>query len=457
MTLHLKSEEIQSMETQHYDFEAIAREFGVVFEPTKKVSQFGGLEPFLALLRKGRIRERLAAEFGEEKARTLTQFLVGLVSGARSFKDLGNVAQDGLVGRFLKNPVGKVQLIRDFKSFTREDLERFHEFVTSLAILELLGDVPQTETLVFDVDATAVEKYGSQEGVEHGYVDRGKVETCYQYLFFRLHNLNTFLYGTIRGGSAHSQNDFCGYLSRFLPMFKARWKTAWRADSGYFNEDAFDLFSSNDATFFIKAPMSESRMALAMGSSELVWRPDPQQKGVELASRSTRTKQGTIWREIFRRTAKPNNQLTLLESFSYRYDCLATNDLVMDESAAFNFYNGRANIENNIRELKDDYRLGAIVTESFNANDAITQATLLTYLLIGHFKRKLLPPNMARSQLQTLRTYVFNIPGRMILGARRVVLKIHNTFVNGAVYARMFYKLKYLRSWVLDPPISATT
>ena len=44
------------------------------------------------------------------------------------------------------------------------------------------------------------------------YVGKDQPESCYQYLLIYFNNRKTFLHGTIRGGSAHSQNDFCGYL-----------------------------------------------------------------------------------------------------------------------------------------------------------------------------------------------------------------------------------------------------
>lgn len=437
-----------------YDFDQVEREFKVVFDPSPdKISQFGGLAPFVAFLKKGRFRERLAAEFGEEKARTMLQFVLGVIAGADRMIGVARAGQDILFRSYLKNTVGEAQLARDFKAFTKTELEHLHEWIISLAILELVQDIPQSEELVFDVDATSVIKHGQQEGVEVGYIEKNKLEECYQYLFFRLHNLNTFLYGTIRGGASHSQNGICEYLGRFLPMFKARWKTKWRLDSGFFNEESFDVFTENEATFYIKAPMSESRVGMAAHSPDLVWMsPDPDHPDVQYASLTTKTKKGTLWREVFKRVRKRKQQLSLLDAVEYEYMALATNDLSLPEWEAFAFYNGRANIENNIREFKNDYALGKIVTESFDANDAITQTTLLTYLLMSHFKRKLLPADMQRSQLRTMRTYVFNIPGRLLSSARRQILRLHNVFRDGAFYSFIFFHLKRLRSWILEPP-----
>jgi len=424
---------------------------GIIFDENLNISQFGGLEPFIKFLEKGNFRSRLESEFGVYQARSILQIMLGLVVGAKSMNDVGKISKDPLVVKFLKNPVEEAQLGRDVRSFSRAEIEKFHDFNMSLSMLDFLQRITHNEELVFDIDATSVEKYGYQEGVEKGYVGQPMPESCYQYLFFRLHNRNSFLYGTIRGGSAHSQNDFCGYLERFLPLMKSKWRTKWRADSGYFNELAFDVFIENDADFFIKAPMSTSRLNLAQTSADLAWSKEID--GISYASRQTKTEKGNKYLEIFKRSRIENGgQLSLGEIASYKYSALATSKLSIDEEEAFSFYNGRANIENNIRELKNDYQLGKIVTNDFNANDVITQVTMLTYMLMRHFQSEFLPEKMKKHVLSTLRSHVFNIPAVFRTGQRKIFIKIKNVFCDETIYAKIIKSLDQVRTWVLSPP-----
>ena len=433
------------------DSAKILREFGVIFDKKNNMSQFGGLAPFLAFLEKGKFRKRFEAEFGYYQARTMMQFILGLVCGARSMVEMGNMGRDPMLKKYLGDPVEEAQLGRDVRSFDKQQIEALHDLIVSISILDFAQKLKHEDLLIFDVDATSVEKYGLQEGVEKGYVGTELPESCYQYLLIRLHNRNTFLYGTIRSGSTHSQNDFCGYLRRFLPLLKKQWSSAFRADSGYFNYEAFDVFSENDQTFFIKAPMYESRLSLAQVSPDLNWLPaDPNKLEVDFASRKTLTPNGSHYREVFKRTWSNKDQLSLIKE--YRYDCIATNDMVREDHKVFEFYNGRANIENNIKELKYDYRLGKIVTDSFDANDVITQFTLLTYLLVTHFKNECLPPKMSRFQLSTLRTHLVGVPGKLLTFARQEFTRIQNIFNDEAVYVFIFEKLRALQSWVLEPP-----
>jgi len=194
-------------------------------------------------------------------------------------------------------------------------------------------------------------------------------------------------------------------------------------------------------------------------SGELKWEREPGQdkRGAEYATRLSNTEGGSVYREIYKRTKLLDGEQYSFDAMpNYRYDCLVTNDLMVKEWEAWEFYNGRANIENGIRELKNDYQLGDIVTSEFDANDVITQVTLLAYILMNHFKRKALPQEMARMQLGTLRWRIFNIPGRILWGARYQWTRLYNVFASGRFYAEILFRLKNLISWVLSPPVLGT-
>jgi hypothetical protein len=424
-------------------------DFGVEYSTKNNLSQLGGMKVLLHLLKRGQFRERFTELFDGYKARTLLQTVIGLWAGARTMVEVGQTGKDPLVKKFIGDVVEEAQLGRDFRSFSKQEIESLHDFNISQTIFDLVQKVPQEETLYFDIDATAVEKYGHQEGVQKGYVGNTDPETCYQYLLVYFNNRKTFLYGTVRGGSAHSQNDFCGYLSRFLPMLERRWNTVFRADAGYYNELAFDLMSEHSATFFIKAPMSESRQNFVQ-TSTLTWGPTI--NGISYADYTTVTAAGTKIREIYKRTQTEVTQLSLGEMAGFRYDCVSTNDFTIAEAEAFGVYNKRAHIENAIKELKEDYQLGHIVTDNFDANDAITQITLFAYMIIQVLKNEVLPPKMQRMRLSSLRTHLFNVPACLVHWARRQILRIQNIFTPEAIMASIIKKTLRLQSWAIEPP-----
>jgi hypothetical protein len=434
---------------------ALRNEFGIEYDRSGKISQFGGIEIFLEFLRQGSFKARFTAKFGSQKARTLLQILIGVIVGAKSMEEVERIGKDPIVSKFLKtdlvSAVGAIQLTRDLKLFTKIQLEELHQFIAGMSLAEISQVFSKGTKLSFDVDATAVEKYGEQEGVEKGYLEKDRIEDCYQYLFFRNHELNTLIYGTIRAGSAHSQNGFCEYLKRILPQIGSYYRTTWRIDSGFFSEDSIDLFSEHDATFFVKAPMSPSRLRLVTQAKDWVWHRDEKSQA-EYSSYVTQTKKGTKYREVYKRTKLKRDQLALFEEINCRYDCLATNDLVLMEFETYQSYNPRANIENINREIKNDYALGKLVTDDFDANDVITQVTLLAFILMSHIKRNYLPKEMSRHQLGTLRWRLFQIPGRIFWTARRGMLRIVNVFCSEKNLLAIYRAISRTLSWIAKPP-----
>lgn len=440
-----------------YDYAKVEKEFGIIFDSKSVISQFGGVSPLIAFLNRGQFKQRLREQFGAERSRSLLQILIGIVCGADSMVGVARCGQDPIVKKYIGAAIKEAQLGRDVRSFSKSQIESLHELVISLSIYLIAQEIPQSEELIFDVDSTAVEKYGQQQGVEEGYIEKDKIESCYQYLLFRLHQAECFFWGTIRAGSSHSQNGYVEHLRRFLPLFKGQWRVCFRTDSGYFSEAAIDCYVENDADFFCKMPMLPQAVAIAQTSADIGWRASEKEdeRGIEYGERLTNTEQGTLYRVVYKRTLNRTQLSIFGEEALYRYDAIATVNQTKEAEEVFSFYNQRAHIENNIRELKEDYAIGKIVTENFDANDVITQVTLMGYLLVTHFKKKVLPKNYQKMQLQTLRWRVFNIPGKLLKGAGRTLYRIYNRLVPAGFYARMFYRLKYLKSWVLAPPTFA--
>lgn len=430
----------------------LKKEFGVEFVSCRKISQFAGLLPFMKFLERGKFRERLAASLGDYKAQCIWQVAFGILAGAEKMLHVEKVSKDPLIKRFLGKGVCATQVKRTLEKLSPSELACLHEFSLSLGLLDIVSTVKKGDLLTFDLDATAVERFGDQEGAEVGYLAKDQIAKCYQYLLVRCHQLNSFVYGTIRAGSTHSQNDFCGYLNQILTVFGGQWNLSIKGDSGFFNEEAFNICSANNTTFFIKAPMSEARSAQAQ-TEGLVWFKENPEDKIEYASYQTRSRQGYYWREVFKRIPQETDQKLIFAS--YDYYCVATNDLGMKDWEVFTTYNGRAHIENNIKELKYDYQLGGIVTESFAANDAITQATMILYQLMSHFKRTMLDKADSKKRLSTIRKQFLNVPGRLFSSARETWFRVYNVFVDKLYYARICARIKRVRNLFLDPYLLA--
>jgi hypothetical protein len=427
----------------------VKRHFGIEIDTSGRLAQFGGVRPLLTLLKEADIKRRLAHVVGADGARVILQLVIGIIAGAADMEEVERVGRDAAIAPFLGRPLSATRIPRVLAGMTPATIEKLHEFVVSLSLLDLATFYPKGGFLDVEADATAIEKHGSQEGVEAGYVEKDKIRPCYQYLLFRLHQTNTFFYGTLRGGAAHSQNGFGDYLRRFLPIFKeTQWRVRLRLDSGFFSDETLDEATANKAFVYVKAPMSEARKAQAL-SPALLWTADEREANVSWASYETTTQRGSLYREVFKRSEVKDEGALFSD---YRYDCVATNDLEMSQGYVFTHYNGRANIENSIKELKYDYKLGCIVTQSFAVNDVITQATLMAHVLIQHFKRLVLDKGDQNIQLSTLRWRVLNLPTLVVRGARRRWYRISNVFMNSRYFLRLLQRMATRASFLIRPP-----
>lgn len=435
-------------------YDLIKRNHCLEFASQPKVTLYGGLPIFIAFMRKCKVRERLEAQLESAQAKAILQVMLGIFVGARSMEEIANACQDKIVKDYIVNPVCETQIVRILKSLSLQQVQDLHDFTLSLALLDITSEAYRGIFQTIDVDSTAVEKYGRQEGVEYGYLEPDKIERCYQYLLFRNDFLNTLLYGTIRGGAAHSQNNFSGYLHVILPMFNTNWSLRIRADSGFFSEEAFHICGENQVFLFVKAPMIEARKRLAMSDS-LMWSSPPSDweddtQG-EYASYKTNTAKGWEWVENFKRVKDDS------EGSGYRYSCVATNDVDKKPWEAYAFYNGRARVENDICELKNDYALGKIVTQSFQVNDIITQATLTLFMLVNTFKRNCLDKKDRNKRLGTLRQMIFSVPAEILRSGRREWYRIYNNHFDGLSYSRILARIDGLRVLLSLIPILDTS
>ncbi len=427
----------------------VKREFGIELDTSGNLAQFGGIRPFLALLKKADIKKRLAKVVGSDAARIILQISIGIIAGAADMEEIERIGKDPAIAPFLVSPLSATRIPRVLAEMTASDIEKLHEFVASLSLLDLATFHAKGGFLDIEADATAVEKCGKQEGVEVGYVDQDKFAPCYQYLLFRLHQTNAFMYGTIRAGSAHSQNGFSGYLNRFLPIFRdSQWRVRLRLDSGFFSDEAIDIATANKAFIFVKAPMSETRRDQAL-SPHFSWQTDLKDPAISWCEHRCVTANRSEYREVFKRMEYKDDGMLFSD---FRYACVVTSDLEMAPRAVFEHYNGRANIENSIRELKNDYKLGHIVTKSFAVNDVITQATLLAHVLIQHFKRLTLDKNDQNLQLASLRWRVFSLPTAIVRGARRKWYRISNVFMDANYFLRLLRRVLGQPSFLIRPP-----
>jgi transposase len=79
-----------------------------------------------------------------------------------------------------------------------------------------------------------------------------------------------------------------------------------------------------------------------------------------------------------------------------------------------NFYDGRANVENKIDELKDGFAVEEASQHEKIRNHAFMIVKSIAYNLMNWYKQALLPQDMKKCEIKTLRRKIINIPGNIL-------------------------------------------
>lgn len=130
------------------------------------------------------------------------------------------------------------------------------------------------------------------------------------------------------------------------------------------------------------------------------------------------------------RTRNPENksQLSLpgMETY-FTYQAIVTN-LEEDEASpedGWHQYNQRALIENRIEEIKNGFAMDKNSQKKYLKNYADILIKAIAYNLINWFKQALLPVDLIKASIRTIRRIFINIPANIVKkGGRRLTVRL---------------------------------
>jgi len=127
-----------------------------------------------------------------------------------------------------------------------------------------------------------------------------------------------------------------------------------------------------------------------------------------------------------RRIEETDPQPTLFTLERYVYRAWHTN-LPLTPAGVWHFYDGRAEMERRIRELREDYAVRKIPTRAFAANALYLEVVRLAYNLVTAFQRTCLPAEWQGLTLSKLRSRLFWLPAELTRPQNRPTLRFTNS------------------------------
>lgn len=206
----------------------------------------------------------------------------------------------------------------------------------------------------------------------------------------------------LRSGNSGTANNFAGFLDQTLANLKGTKVRLLRADSGFYSQEVITYLESKSINYIISAKFTKS---LQQAMVNQCWRWKIIDRGLEIADfryQPSGWKHGTrivvVRQHVTRRGQEgtPGKELSLFgddpHEGQWRYSAMAT-DLEIEDTDIWALYKKRADCENRIKELKEDFGLGSFVLKDFWATEAGLTICTLAYNLMSLFRQYVLRRN----------------------------------------------------------------
>jgi hypothetical protein len=175
---------------------------------------------------------------------------------------LSNIAkftEDPLVGKLLGLKKGlddyniKIRLSKLGQNGANKLLEKSLRFVGSW--VKKCG----LSRITIDCDSTEFTVFGDQEGATKGYNPKNKGKPSYHPLLCFVSEMKIVLNSWFRTGSSYTSNGIVEFMKQTLAALPKKVKKIFfRADSGFFNGQLFDLLEEKGHEYLVKAKLTST-------------------------------------------------------------------------------------------------------------------------------------------------------------------------------------------------------
>lgn len=297
--------------------------------------------------------------------------------------------------------------------------------------LRKMHSIHPRKQVIIDMDSTVLTVYGHQEGAKVGYNPIKPGRLSYHPLCVFLGNEKDFITGCLRPGDAHSGRDAVSLFENALKAVRAK-RCKLRADSGFYDIELVRYCETNRIKFAIVAKQTQPIKRIIYGLKYKEFDRDFSEAEFEYAPIGwIKPRRFVVIRQRIRE--KASGQMSFLPEERWRYQVIVTN-LRKKPRKAWRFYNGRANVENVIKELKLSMNIGKIPTGSFIANHGYFQIVMFAYNLLNWLRRLCFSKNQRAWTAKTIRQCLLWVPGKFTVHGRQKVLSIPESYLYRKAY-----------------------
>jgi hypothetical protein len=429
----------------------------------KNLTKFGGIQLVRNFLRRLKVEEEFESAVPIEKreskfsvAEMLVSLLYALILDMRRQSDTLMLRLDKVFQKIagLDDYPAQSTISRFLKSFRVETAKGIANVNHSL-LMKARRDFEGWDKITLDLDSHVRTAYGHQQRASVGYNPKKPGRPSFHPLFCFIGETRDFLHGIFRTGKAHSSRGVKRFVDECL-------KKIPEGISGFYDGDFLDYLEMRRILYAIVVRL------YPWIQMELVGLKYRDIGGGVSVSEMRYT--GIGWKEPKRmvvireeeRTQRAKKQPTLFELMGYSYQVIVTNIEWISPEEIWRFYNGRANVENMIKEGILSYSLDINISHFYGANVAHFHLVMLAYngiwgsyreggflgnVLMNLFKELVLEQKDKKRMGKWIRQRVLLIAGKLVSSGRRLVLKLSEDWAYRKEYNEADKRLEGL-AWV---------
>lgn len=296
---------------------------------------------------------------------------------------------------------------------------------------EIVYSIKQPEHMLFDLDSTLLNTYGSQEGEgfnfhyqAHGYHPL----LCYDGI------TGDLLKAELRDGTQYCSNGADQFMISLLQEYRAKYPSMllyMRGDSGFAAPSLYEACEDNDCKYAIRLKQNSTLIKYASDAEQSLSRVTLENAidyAVEYGEFEYQAGSWSHPRRVVFKVEKPYNQMTFLYTF-------IVTTMEAEPYQVIQFYCGRGKMENFIKEGKSGFDFSSVSSRSKVVNANRLQVHVLAYNLFNWFRRLALSASMRKQRIDTIRLKLLKIAAKAVRSARYIVFKL----CSSCLYKQEFY------------------
>jgi|SoiMethySBSTD1v2_1073268.scaffolds.fasta_scaffold303651_1 DDE family transposase len=365
----------------------------------------------------------------------LRLLLDGQLCGESRVLGLEALAADRLFVHLAGGTVPSIDTVyRDLCRFDARALTSLEDLMVTQSFAMLSAS---PEHLHVDIDTTVEPLFGRQQGALPGPNPRYHGRPSYHPLLATVAEVGVCVGAKLRPGDCSFGTDDVPTILRWIMRLRrhvgAKTLLTVRMDSAGDCSELLEALEARSVRYVIKLKATEDLLGAALMCTS--WRVT-QLEGDAVERVAVLDFQRSEWRHrqvplrviALRSTQRGGQQLRLWEDCDDSVQFYVTNDWQAEPESIPREYDGRAEIEPIIDDLKHGVRIGNVPSHDFNANHAMFLSKLLAHNLLRRFAGATLPRAFYWRTPWLLRALICR-PGRLIRSGRCWTLRTPPTLV----------------------------